>query len=838
MIGIRRTPRWLGCSVADLAITNWTMARAEPGALRTPSDLAGASLRWIDATSPGTAAGALRSAGQWVDTDVVDFDESDWWFHADFEAPGSACATLRFAGIATLAEVWVNDVAVLESDNMHLSHEVLVEPLAHNDVHVVCRSLNRHLAIKRTRPRWKTRLIERQQLRWVRTTLLGRMPSWTPPAAPVGLWQPVTVSFGAPGSLTDLLVRTALEDDIGTVSVSATVAGSHAVPSGDLWLDDVPTPIVAARDGERWHVTASGTVRNPRLWQVHTHGDPELYRVRLDLVVDDVAASHDLGSVGFRSVAVTAAEGVFAIAVNELPVFARGACWTPPDPIDLASSREDLRQALRLVADAGMNMVRMLGSTVYADDVLLSLCDELGLMVWHDFMFANMDYPVADPGFLASVSAEVDQFLRLAHRHPCVVVLCGGSEVEQQASMMGNSTFDNWLGRTFLPEQISRHGLSVGYVPCSPSGGVFPFTVDTGVSHYYGVGAYMRPLADARASGVRFTSECLAFSNVPCRESVDEFLPDGDRPGHSPRWKGRVPRDRGAGWDFEDVRDHYVGALLGCDPSGVRYADPDRYLDLGRAAVCVAVESTITELRRPGSTCRGALIFVLRDLWQGPGWGIIDSRGRPKSAYYAAKRSMSPVGVFAVDEGLNGLNAVVHNDRPSVLRTTLEVRLFAAAGAEIAHASTPIEIDAHTSRTLSVDALFDTFRDLTYSYRFGPSQLDTLSLRLVNADGTVLHECHYLPHGHQRAVDHSLVVDARGWHSKPRELMVKVRSNRFAQFVSIDVVGAIPEENWFHLCAGDERTIRCDVVSGDVPMTGEVRALNGATVTSFNFAGV
>ncbi|MEO7372211.1 MAG: glycoside hydrolase family 2 protein, partial [Ilumatobacteraceae bacterium] len=660
----------------DLELTDWTMVRTAPAAISTPQELADASLGWIEVASPGTAAGGLRAAGEWVVSDVVDFDASDWWFHTTFDASDACSATLTFAGIATVAEVWVNGALVLQSTNMHLSHRVLVEVQAHNDVHVVCRSLDHHLSTRRPRPRWKTRLIERQQLRWVRTTLLGRMPSWTPSAAPVGLWRPVTLSFDGPGSVSDVSVVTALEADIGTVTVTATVAGSQVAPVGDLWVDDVPTPIVAAREGDNWHVTAVGTVRDPRRWQTHTHGRPELYPVRLELAVEGISACHDLGCIGFRTAVVTTTDGEFSIAVNEVPIFARGACWTPPDPIGFQSSPADLRRSIRLVVEAGMNMVRIMGTTVYADDDLLSLCDELGVMVWHDFMFANMEYPVADEGFLASVATEVDQFLSLVHRHPCLVVLCGGSEVEQQAAMMGNSTFDNWLARVFLPERISQQGLNVGYVPCSPSGGVFPFSVDTGVSHYYGVGAYLRPLSDVRASNVRFTAECLAFSNIPCRESVDEFLADGERAGNSPRWKSRVPRDRGAGWDFEDVRDHYVTTLLGADPPSVRYADPDRYLDLGRAAVCIAIEATVTELRRPGSTCRGALIFLLRDLWQGAGWGLIDSSDRPKSAYYAAKRSMSPVGVFAVDEGLNGLNAVVHNDRAEVLEATLEVRLF------------------------------------------------------------------------------------------------------------------------------------------------------------------
>ncbi len=96
------------------------------------------------------------------------------------------------------------------------------------------------------------------------------------------------------------------------------------------------------------------------------------------------------------------------------------------------------------------------------------------------------------------------------------------------------------------------------YVTSSATGGELPFHVNVGTSHYYGVGAYLRPLDDARRAHVRFAAECLGFANVPRRESIERFLRDLEIPTHHPRWKERVPRDRGVGWDFDDVCEHYV----------------------------------------------------------------------------------------------------------------------------------------------------------------------------------------------------------------------------------------------------------------------------------------
>jgi beta-mannosidase len=132
-------------------------------------------------------------------------------------------------------------------------------------------------------------------------------------------------------------------------------------------------------------------------------------------------------------------------------------------------------------------------------------------------MFAHMDYPADDDAFLANVTAEAREAVNRLETRPSLAVLCGNSEVEQQVAMLGLSR-ELWRPKLFYETLLDVVGAlrpDVPYVPSSPTGGTLPFDVDTGLSHYYGVGAYQRPLEDARRAGVRFTSECLGFSNVP-----------------------------------------------------------------------------------------------------------------------------------------------------------------------------------------------------------------------------------------------------------------------------------------------------------------------------------
>ena len=187
------------------------------------------------------------------------------------------------------------------------------------------------------------------------------------------------------------------------------------------------------------------------------------------------------------------------------------------------------------------------------------------------------------------------------------------------------------------------------YVPSAPFGGDLPFRPDRGVANYYGVGGYRRPLSDARTAGVRFAAECLAFANVPDDGIATPSTP-ADRP--SPAWKAGVPRDAGAGWDFDDVRDHYLALLFGVDPVDAPARRPDRYLELSRA---VSGEVMADGLRRvapcrhrpaaAGSSCGCATSSPA------PAGACVDRDGAPKTAYHHLRRALAPTAVWTDRRG-------------------------------------------------------------------------------------------------------------------------------------------------------------------------------------------
>jgi beta-mannosidase len=823
--------RILGSSAPRPLVGSWQLAAVPPGLASTPGELETLDLDWIDCDRPMPAAGALRAAGRWSIDDSRDFDAEDWWYRCEFSAPASQpAARLRFDGLATVADVWLNGRHVLHSDSMFLEHVVDVAPFtAPGDNTLVMRfhALAPLLAVapRRPRARWRTALVASNALRWYRTSLLGRMPAWCPPVAPVGPWRPISLET-SPVRIHRADVHASMESGDGRVVVELDVEARH--PGGHItvagcgkslrWEEKAPG---------RFAATASLLIPQPERWWPHTHGEASLHRV--DAVLDDGGTPIDLGHVGFRTLRVDrGADGHgFGLVVNDVDVFSRGVCWAPLDVAALTADRAEYRAALVQLRAAGANMVRVPGVMTYEPDVFHDLCDELGLMVWQDLMFASMDYPWADEHFAASATREAMQVVDALQSRPSLTVICGSSEVDQQAAMLGLPAAV--AGSDDIDERLAplvqERAPDAIWLATSPSGGAYPFQADVGVSHYYGVGAYRRPFDDARRSRVRFAAECLAFANVPERATVDLVIAEGERPGSHPRWKARVPRDAGAAWDFEEVRDHYLEQLFAVDPMALRERDGDRYLALGRIASGEAMRRTLIEWRRPGSSCRGALIWLARDLWAAPGWGLIDATGREKAAYWFVRRACAPIALLGVDEGLNGLWLHAINDTAAAIDADLRVALYRGGlrVGEVGRRS--IVVPAHGAHAVHANLLFDGFLDLTYSYRFGSPQHDVVVSTLRDrATGALLAEDCYAPGAIpvEQAIDPGLSVRAT---IHPDGCELALRAERLACAVAIDVPGFTPDDNYLTLEPAETRRVRLRRSGGEAAR-GTVAAIN------------
>jgi beta-mannosidase len=823
---------------------NWEVACASDPVV--PEDLA--TLHFAPAQVPGTVASALREQSKWHFGAGIRFDAGEYWFRQRFEASPVEQGeelVLQIDGIATLAEVWLNGQKILSSNSMFASHTIEVSRLIRksNELLIVCRALVPALRAKRRQApaaRWRTRVVAEQQLRCFRTTLLGRAPGFAPEPEPVGPWRPITLIRRRHIVLEDWTRQVVLDGPDGLLRVhlrlrALEMAGTEPV-SAQLWVGSVSSPLEIQES--RGEYQAQGIVRLPNVvrWWPHTHGEPALYPVRVELALaNGSCATFEDVPVGFRQVEIDRSGAGLTLNVNGTAVFCRGVVWTPLDAVSLAAPAPAVRRRLQLLRDAGFNLIRVAGTTFYQDAAFLNICDELGLLVWQDMMFANMDYPFEAREFLETARAEAECELSRLGRHASLAVVCGNSEVEQQVGMLGLNPAlgrGDWFGRE-LPDIAARHCPGVPYVPSAPSGGDMPFRTRSGVANYFGVGAYMRPLEDARRAEVSFASECLALSNIPEPEMISAMslaTPGGTSPTH-PAWKRAVPRDSGAGWDFEDIRDHYFKLLYAADPMLCRSVDPARYWELSRTVSGEVMAEVFGEWRRKASPCGGGIILWSADLEPGAGWGILDSTGTPKAAYWYLKRALAARAVWTTDEGLNGVDIHVANDGSTPLAVWLRVALYKAGEQCVGQSEIFIDIPEHTTSTLGVEEILGRFVDAAYAYRFGPPGHDLLSVSMrENRDGMPLAQAFRFPAGRttQRSPIADLGIAGEGRQLADGTIEVRLTTRRFAWGVRLASQGFMPEDAYFGIEPGGERRIvMIPTGRGDCAPNLTITAING-----------
>lgn len=808
----------------ELLSEGWTLALTPADAYETPSDIP-ASLESLHVSVPGTVAQALEAAEKFDRLAPTPLNDRDAWYRLTMISDVRERATLRFDGLSTIAEIFFNGELIAASQSMFERLEVPVELTGADELAICFRALAPRLEKTGPRARWRPQMMNTQGLRLIRTTALGYMPGWCPEIHAAGPWRPISL-IRQNGILCTL--QSSL-DGAGTGTVSIALQGSRPIKSAKLGCAGYSADLSLDEGG-----TLSGELRitDVEQWWPHTHGRPTLH----DVVLELNGAQHRLARTGFRQVEIDHGEDGkgFGLRVNGQPVFCRGAVWTTADIVRLPGTRPDYEPWLRKAAEAGMNMIRIGGTMTYETPEFFALCDELGIMVWQDAMLANFDYPARDERLRQHIVTEISQFLEATALSPSLAIFCGGSEMYQQGAMLGlpEQIWKGTLTEEVLPELLADKRPDAAYVANSPSGGALPFFPNTGVGHYYGVGAYCRPLEDARRAGLRFAAECLAFANVPEQETLDRYLPGVAV--HDPRWKAHAPRDRGASWDFEDVRDHYLKLLYDVEPDVLRREDGGLYLDMSRAATAEVMEATFAEWRRSGSPCQGALVWTLQDLLPGAGWGIIDATGRPKSVWHALKRAFRPVQVNLLDEGTNGLAIQLINETGNALEGVLELTCLRDGAQPVVHAKRSITLSSRQSQTIAATDLFGAFFDTTYTYRFGPPSHDVTVARLRDvATGQVIADAFHFPLGRKKALHAANLQVAISQNNDIWSL--EIGTDRLAQSVHVAAEGYRASENWFHLAPGESRKVGLvpETAGSQTPPSGDVVSLGSRRRFSF-----
>ncbi|MBL8091462.1 MAG: hypothetical protein JNJ43_14095, partial [Anaerolineales bacterium] len=311
--------------------------------------------------------------------------------------------------------------------------------------------------------------------------------------------------------------------------------------------------------------------------------------------------------------------------------------------------------------------------------------------------------------------------------------------------------------------------------------------------HYYGVGAYLRDVNDVRRADVKFTSETLGFSNIPDEKNIIDIKNNFDL------WKRGVPRDTGAEWDFEDVREHYTNKLFHVDAE-LKNKDLNRYLSLSRVATGEMMSQVFSEWRSSYSNCNGGLIWFYKDILTGAGWGVIDKNNHPKAAYYYLKRVLQPLQVVITDEGLQGLHLHIINETTSSFTGTIEF-IMLNESISVAKAKREIKVETNQKIKIIAEEMLGGFYDTSYAYKFGPPKHEVACAILRDESEKIISQQFHFPVTHHLSIIEANVV------AEFSENKLSISSDKFLYAVQITCEGFLPEDNYFHLMPNEKKEV-------------------------------
>ncbi len=626
---------------------------------------------WFPASVPGTVYTDLLENGQmedpfWKDNEnkALALMEKDYEYETVFqcdELRKSKKVWLRFEGLDTIADVYVNEKHVGNAENMHRIWEYDVTDVltdGDNTLRVYFHSPLQY--IKEAYAKQPTRGSEDAMDGFVHIRKAHCMFGWDWGAhlPDAGMFRPVYLMGVEEGRIDSVRIHQIHEE--GKVSLEFSVLRNPAedlkkeIPCGgdDGFTYNVQ---VTAPDGVVVRAVESPQnveIANPQLWWPNGIGEQPLYEVSVTLYKDGKEVDVWTRKIGLRTMTMHLEPdewGIsFAHQVNGKDIFAMGADYIPEDHLLGRVNPGTTRKLLEQCKAANFNAVRVWGGGYYPEDWFYDICDELGLMVWQDFMFACAVYDLT-PEFEANIRAEfVDNIKRLRH-HASLGLWCGNNEMEQFVSE------GNWVSKPsevrdylfmyerVIPEVLKQYDPDTFYWPASPSsGGSFddPRDPNRGDVHYWDVWHGNKPFSDYRNYFFRYASE-FGFQSFPSMKTIETISDDPADWNIFSYIMEKHQRNAGAN-----------GKILNYLQQTYRY--PTQFPVLLYASQMLQAEAIkygVEHFRRNRGRCMGAIYWQLNDCWPVASWASIDYWGRWKALHYYAKRFFAPVMVSCEEQG-------------------------------------------------------------------------------------------------------------------------------------------------------------------------------------------
>ncbi|MGQ9661686.1 MAG: beta-mannosidase [Kiritimatiellia bacterium] len=631
---------------------------------------------WLPARVPGCVHTDLMANGLIDDPfkgmnelDLLWIDTARWEYRRHFEVPksflGEICQLIVFEGLDTIARIYLNGRPIGRADNMFRRWSIEVSGQLRpgkNELRVVFtgpvtegqRLAKLYGRLPGGTYHWGTGRVRETGRNYVRKAQYQFGWDWGPLLATCGIWRPVElIAFSGPRI--EYVTHSQVHDRRCVTLHVRVYLYSPISSCGKLELEvDGASHCVAYRT-RRGHQVLETSIRlfGPRLWWPAGAGDQHLYpfTIRVFDSEGNLLDQHHQ-QIGLRHVELVREPDKtgesFLFRINGRPIYAKGANWIPADSFPTRLRRSDYERLLGAAVQANMNMLRVWGGGIYEHDDFYSLCDRLGLMVWHDHMFACAAYP-AHREFLQNVAHEVEhQVLRLAH-HPCIVLWCGNNENEEgmvywwRAEPNIARLRQDYRTLTRLCEKITRRcDPARPWWPSSPStrGDLKdPRSLSAGDSHFWEVWHRRAPFARYLEIRPRFQSE-FGFQSFPCLRTLRRVISARDLNLTSPA--------------MEHHQRSGIGNAVIVETICRYFRLPTRLDDLcyvSQLVQALAIQMGVEHWRRIKPYCMGTLYWQLNDCWPVASWSSIDYAGCWKVLHYTARRFYAPLLLSLFDAG-------------------------------------------------------------------------------------------------------------------------------------------------------------------------------------------
>lgn len=626
------------------------------------------SLESVDMQIPGTVLSGLLAAGKIKDPFYrtnEDATRALFWkdyvftrtFDVDEELLAQQHIVLVCKGLDTLAEISINGTFLAKTDNMHRTWKFQAKKLLHpgkNEIQIVFRSVLRFIEDYPYEAHKKINYIPCGSMKG--NQLLRKAHSmfgwdWGPQTIDAGIFRDIYLQGYSHARIEDIRIH---QQHAKNVSVQTSITLSESVPGQKLCVElsedgaDKPLQTKLCKTNADGVAAVDFVIENPKLWWPNDYGDQPLYIVRTTLLDEDGTSLESITRrIGLRTLTISQEKdewgNEFAFCVNGVKIFTRGGNYIPDDCLYTRITEKKLDYILESCRRAHFNCVRVWGGGYYPSDAFYDLCDEKGLIVWQDLMYACNVYDVTD-AFAENCRQETYDNVRRLRHHASLGLWCGNNEIE--------SAWDHWgdfqketpylradyirLFEEVLPKAVQEADGETFYWHSSPSsGGCFdnPDDANRGDTHYWDVWHGQKPFTDYRKYFFRFCSE-FGFQSFPCAKTVNSFTLEDDRNIFS-----RV-------MESHQKNDAANGKMLYYLSENLRYPkDLTHLLYASQVLQGMAIKYGVDHWRRNRGRCMGTLYWQINDDWPAPSWSSIDYFGRWKALHYMAQKFYAPHAV-------------------------------------------------------------------------------------------------------------------------------------------------------------------------------------------------